>query len=147
MVLRKDLVPGSRSDRLSFHSESLTVEESEERMEATSCPSRPTRGLTPKGAEPNRVEECNGKDAIGKKASSKNNWNSVERGERAKREEGGSCIYAAFVAISNWIWGKISGGGGGLVELMQDPFAMSRVVSKKGKINTHRDSQQRGLNV
>jgi len=116
-------------------------------MEATSCPSRPTRGLTPKGAEPNALGEANGKDAVVKKTSSKNNWNSVEKGERAKREEGGSCIYAVFAAISKWIWGKISGGGAGLVELMQDPFAMSRVVSKKGKINTHRDSQQRGLKM
>ena len=35
----------------------------------------------------------------------------------------------------------------GILELLNDPFARTRVVSKKGKINTHRDSYHRGFKV
>ena len=35
----------------------------------------------------------------------------------------------------------------GILELLNDPFARTRVVSKKGKINTHRDSYNRGFKV
>lgn len=35
----------------------------------------------------------------------------------------------------------------GILELLNDPFARTRVVSKKGKINTHRDSYNRDFKV
>ena len=35
----------------------------------------------------------------------------------------------------------------GILELLNDPFARTRVVSKKGKINTHRESYNRDFKV
>ena len=59
MPLLKDLVPGSKSDRLSFHSDTFSVSEDhqQEDMEEGVVPARPTRGFTPKGSTPSRPME------------------------------------------------------------------------------------------
>jgi hypothetical protein len=141
-MLLKDLVPGSRSDRLSVH---------EEPEEADHMgPGRPVRGTSPPTLEARtRSRESTARKIAG--GSLPDSWTSVDMTREAKGDgaETANPLTLLCTFLSGWVGGKVrailSCRDAGLLELMFDPFANTRVVSKKGKINTHRGSQQKGL--
>ena len=108
MPLLKDLVPGSKSDRLSYHSDSFSVSEEHQQdiMEEGVVPARPTRGFTPKGSTPSRPMESKGTAPSGL----------IPPRSREKYKSGASdpasetrftCLLSLFSTIFNWLWTKL----------------------------------------
>jgi len=155
MPVLKDLVPGSKSDRLSFHSDnfSLSEDQQHESMEEGTVPTRPSRGFTPsQHVEPKRTTPSNRLGDPAQVRSKVEQKSGTENGkeERQERPSWFTAIISLFSTIVNYLWSKgkrIFKEEAGILELLNDPFARTRVVSKKGKINTHRDSYNRGFKV
>ena len=165
-----ELVPGSKSDRLSFVSdESLTMDvySDPERPTEASAPHRVGRGATPRGVTPNRPLEARtrSRENTAKKiagGSLPTSWSSVDMSDKAETPDGSAqncpsvlynCIRQLCGSLVKCFESKIrmlnpfTPISGGILDLMHDPFCHRRVVSKQGKINTHRGSQQRDLSV
>ena len=171
MPVLKDLVPGSKSDRLSFHSDnfSLSEDQQHESMEQGTVPTRPSRGFTPsQHVELKRTTPNNRLGDSSQVRSKVEQKSGAENGkeERQERPSWFTAILSLFSTIINYLWSEVKRifkeevsidrrfqkvwnyfYQAGILELLNDPFARTRVVSKKGKINTHRDSYNRGFKV
>ena len=111
MPLLKDLVPGSMSDRLSFHSDTFSVSEDhqQEIMEEGVVPARPTRGFTPKGSTPSRPLESRGLTDPSRSRSRENykSGASEKASETHERTMRFTCLLSLFSTIFNYLWTKL----------------------------------------
>jgi len=123
-------------------------------MEEGVVAARPTRGFTPKGSTPCRPMESTPSRVIDPSRSrSREKYKSGASDKTSEAHERTiwfTCLLSLFSTIFNYLWLKLKRTFKkevGILELLTDPFARTRVVSKKGKINTHRDSYQRDFKV
>ena len=108
MPLLKDLVPGSKSDRLSFHSENVSVSELEQQqdiMEEGVVPSRPSRVFTPKSSTPNRpTTHSRLIDPSRSRSTEKHKSGASETLEGTMRF---NCLFSFFSTIFHYLWTKL----------------------------------------
>ena len=109
MPVLKDLVPGSKSDRLSFHSDnfSLSEDQQHESMEEGTVPTRPSRGFTPsQHVEPKRTTPNN--RLVSQVRSKVEQKSEAENGkeERHERPRWFTAIISLFSTIINYVWSK-----------------------------------------
>ena len=119
MPLLKDLVPGSRSDRLSFHSDtfSFSEDQQQEKMEEGAAPARPNRGFTPKRSTPGQpTVESKGTTRLlvdPSRVRSKEKGKSGESDIKAERLSESTNWYTGilsiFSTIINFLWRKLKG--------------------------------------
>ena len=111
MPVLKDLVPGSKSDRLSFHSDnfSLSEDQQHESMEEGTVPTRPSRGFTPsQHVEPKRTTPSNRLGDPAQVRSKVEQKSGTENGkeERQERPSWFTAIISLFSTIINYLWSK-----------------------------------------
>ena len=111
MPLLKDLVPGSKSDRLSFHSDTFSVSEDQQQdsmMEEGVAPARPTRGFTPKGSTPSRPMESKGTTpGRGRSREKYKSGASEKASEVQERTIWYTCLLSLFSTTFNYLWTKL----------------------------------------
>lgn len=111
MPLLKDLVPGSKSDRLSFHSDTFSVSEEQQQdcmMEEGVAPARPNRGFTPKGSTPSQPMESKGTTpGRGHSREKYKSGASEKASEVQERTIWYTCLLSLFSTTFNYLWTKL----------------------------------------
>ena len=131
MPLLKDLVPGSKSDRLSFHSDTFSVSEDHQQqddLEEGVAPARPARGFTPKGSTPCQPIESKGTPS--KRSRSRENFKSGASDKASERQEQTiwyTCLLSLFSTIFNYLRTKLK-------RTFKDEVGTKKTIKKTPKL-------------
>ena len=109
MPLLKDLVPGSKSDRLSFHSDQFSMSEDHQQdiMEEGVIPSRgftPSRPMESQGTTPSRFIDPSRSRS---REKYKTGASEVKASEPEERPMWFTCLLTLFSTIFNYLWTKL----------------------------------------
>lgn len=176
----KELVPGSKSDRLSFHSDL----ESLDPVKMQEVPLRPVRAVSRDSSRDNTLTRDKSKDitltrdnvrdkskentltrdksrdntltrdksrnnTLRKHADGSNAWTTVNISDGMAQRQNSQTQQNCFLVLCSYIYSWVCSFNPLNQQIFdsKDPYFKNRVVSKEGKINTHRDTQKKALSM